>query len=278
MKLNIEKNIVINNPETQSFLADAFVPDSKEQLPLIIFVHGFKGYKDWGAWNLFCEELALAGNYVVKFNFSFNGTTLQEPDSFADLEAFGMNNYTKELSDLKCVLDYFTPKPEINSEKVILVGHSRGGGISVLTAFKDDRVTHLVTMGGVCDFKSRFARNERLKAWKKEGVMYSENKRTSQNMPLYYQFYEDFIVNEVKYNIQKAAQHLKKPYLIIHGSDDEAVSLKEANNLNKWCKTSKLLILEKANHTFGTKEPWNEIGLPSDLQLVVSKIVGFVEG
>ncbi|WP_435524823.1 hypothetical protein [Chryseobacterium indoltheticum] len=38
--------------------------------------------------------------FSVKFNFSHNGTTVEDPENFADLEAFGNNNYSKELSDL----------------------------------------------------------------------------------------------------------------------------------------------------------------------------------
>ena len=48
MKLNIERNTIIKNPKTRDFLADAFYPVSENQLPLVIFAHGYKGYKDWG--------------------------------------------------------------------------------------------------------------------------------------------------------------------------------------------------------------------------------------
>ena len=36
----------------------------------------------------------------VKFNFSHNGTTLESPSDFKDLESFGNNNFSKELYDL----------------------------------------------------------------------------------------------------------------------------------------------------------------------------------
>jgi cephalosporin-C deacetylase-like acetyl esterase len=51
MKFTVEKNIVLENPATKSFLVDAFVPEKEGKLPLVIFTHGYKGYKDWGAWN-----------------------------------------------------------------------------------------------------------------------------------------------------------------------------------------------------------------------------------
>jgi uncharacterized protein len=42
-------------------------------LPVILFVHGFKGFKDWGAFPDACEEFARVGFAVVAFNLSLNG-------------------------------------------------------------------------------------------------------------------------------------------------------------------------------------------------------------
>ena len=47
MQIIKEQNIIINNPETKSFLADCYYPESDHKLPLLIFAHGYKGYKDW---------------------------------------------------------------------------------------------------------------------------------------------------------------------------------------------------------------------------------------
>ena len=45
MKFTVEKNFVLENLATKSFLADAFIPEKEEKLPLVIFAHGYKGYK-----------------------------------------------------------------------------------------------------------------------------------------------------------------------------------------------------------------------------------------
>ena len=55
MNLISEKNIYLENKETKGFLADIFYKDIEKKLPLVVFVHGYKGYKDWGAWNLMAE-------------------------------------------------------------------------------------------------------------------------------------------------------------------------------------------------------------------------------
>ena len=276
MKLNIERNTIIKNPKTRDFLADAFYPESENQLPLVIFAHGYKGYKDWGAWNLMAQKFAEAGFFFVKFNFSHNGTTIKKPTDFADLEAFGQNNFSKEMSDYDEVLNYFCNHDKVDSEKIAIIGHSRGGGISVIKAFEDDRVKLLISLAGVSNFKYRFPTKDRFDEWKNSGVMYSENKRTHQQMPHYFQFFEDFERNEQRFDIQHAAQHLVKPFLIIQGTDDDAVKDKEAFLLNEWCKTSELLVLENANHVFGAKEPWTENQLPNDLQEATSAMIEFI--
>ncbi|MBU8882861.1 dienelactone hydrolase family protein [Kaistella sp. DKR-2] len=277
MKINIQKNIKIHNPDTKDFLADAYFPETSEKLPLVIFAHGYKGYKDWGAWDLMAEKFAKAGFFFIKFNFSHNGTTLENPTEFADLEAFGNNNFSKEMSDYDAVLNEFSKNSKIDSEKIAIIGHSRGGGISLIKAFEDDRVKILITLAGVSNFNYRFPSGERLEKWKNAGVMYSENGRTKQQMPHFYQFYEDFKMHEERFTIQHAAQNLVKPYLIIQGNDDEAVKDKEADLLHKWCKNSELFLMENTNHTFGTKEPWAYDELPEDLAKAIKKSVQFLQ-
>ncbi len=277
MSIKQEKNTIIKSIHTQDFLADAYFVESKEQLPLLIFAHGYKGYKDWGAWDLMAKKFAEAGFFFVKFNFSHNGTTLENPKTFGDLEAFGKNNFSKEMLDYQQVLSYFSQDNRVNPDQVAIMGHSRGGGISVIEAFEDDSVKALITLAGVINFSYRFPRDQRLEDWKNKGVMFSENKRTAQQMPHYYQFYEDFKENERRFTIQYAAQHLELPVLIIQGKKDEAVKENEAELLHKWCKNSELLFLENANHTFGAAEPWTESNMPEDLENATNAAVSFLK-
>ncbi len=277
MKIAVEKNIIIKNAETKDFLADAFYDETAEKLPLVIFAHGYKGYKDWGAWNLMATKFAEAGFFFVKFNFSHNGTTLENPVEFDDLEAFGNNNFSKEMSDYDEVLNYFSKHPKVDSEKIAIIGHSRGGGISVIKAFEDDRVKLLISLSGVSNFKYRFPNQDRFEDWKNSGVFYSENGRTHQQMPHYFQFFEDFEKNERRFDIQYAAQHFEKPFLIIQGTNDDAVKDKEAALLHEWAKNSELKMIENANHTFGAKEPWQENELPEDLETAAFSMIDFLK-
>ncbi len=275
MEIIKEQNIVIQNPETKDFLADAFYIKTDKKLPLVIFVHGYKGYKDWGAWNLMAEKFAEAGFYFVKFNFSYNGTTLVNPTEFDDLKAFGENNYSKELSDLGLVIDHFSKNPQVDAEKIILMGHSRGGAISIVKTCEDIRINGLITLASV-DSLDRFPKDNGLEEWKKKGVYYIENARTKQEMPHYYQFYEDFKNNEHRFDVERSMEMAKAHVLIIHGTKDEGVSVKNAEHLHVLNPNSELFLIENGNHVFGAKEPWEENVLPEDLNKVVEKCIDFL--
>ena len=276
MSLTVTENIILTNPETKSFLADSYYQKSEQKLPLIIFVHGYKGYKNWGAWDFMAKKYAEAGFFFVKFNFSHNGTTLDQQNQFADLEAFGQNNYSKEMSDLSYVIDYFSQFPEVDSDQIFLIGHSRGNGNIVIKASEDARIKALVDLAGVSDYGSRFPSKDILDQIKKVGVMYIENQRTKQQMPHYYQFFEDFENNAERFNIQSSAKKLNIPYLIIHGTADETVNVKEAENLHQWVKSSELFIIENGNHGLGSTEPWTENEMPKDLEVATEKSIEFL--
>lgn len=274
MNLVKQKNIVLKGE--REFLSDAFFPKSEKKLPLIIFVHGYKGYKDWGTWELMGEKLANAGFYFVKFNMSHNGTTIEDPNNFGDLEAFGQNNYSNELDDLETVIDHFRYQKEVDAENITLLGHSRGGGISIVKAAENQNITKLMTLASVSTL-DRFPQNEAFENWKKDGVYFIENARTKQKMPHYFQFFEDFENNKARFDIEEACKNLMIPALFIHGSDDEAVAISHSENLHRWTKNSQFKIIENAGHTFGAKEPWESNSLPKELNEAVEICIDFLE-
>jgi len=279
--MKIIKNIPLKGKHQKPILTDVHYVDNFKPKPVVIFAHGYKGFKDWGCWNLVAEKFANNGVFFIKFNFSHNGGTLEQPIDFPDLEAFGQNNFIKELDDLASVIDWISKENKFNKEadtsNITLIGHSRGGGIVALKASEDIRISKLITWAGVSDYESRFPTGEILQLWKKSGVSYIENSRTKQKMPHYYQFYESFVENRLRLNVKSAVESLKIPYLIIHGTDDETVKLNEANNLHTWCKTSEIYCVKNANHTFGGKHPWVEKTLPSHLLEIVEKSNAFVK-
>lgn len=259
------------------FLADIYLPEGAGSNPIIIFAHGFKGFKDWGVFDLVATAFAEAGFGFIKFNFAFNGTTIDNPVEFDDLEAFGNNNFTKELDDLEVILDYLTENAnllQVDLNRVYLAGHSRGGGIVILKAAEDPRIKGIASWAAVAGF-ARHITIQDIRHWREAGVFYVENSRTGQQMPLYPQLYENYYRNRNRLNILKAAERLKVPFLIIHGDEDETVPVDHAKELSKSAPDSKLVILNKANHSFGAVHPYLSDELPYDFSCVITHTISF---
>ncbi|WP_179317246.1 alpha/beta hydrolase family protein [Winogradskyella undariae] len=279
--MKIDKNIILKREGKKSILIDTFYSEEKTNQPIVIFCHGYKGFKDWGAWNLMAEHIAGEGFCFIKFNFSHNGGTVDNPIDFPDLEAFGNNNYTKELEDLNDVIDWsqehFKNNSAINTTEISLIGHSRGGGIAIIKASEDSRITKLITLASVSNFENRFGSETEIKTWKEKGVKYVQNGRTKQEMPHYIQFLEDFEANKERLHIESATKSLELPVLIIHGDKDTSVNINEAYNIYEWSKNNQLEIVENADHVFNTKHPWDKDILSEELKSVIKCITGFIK-
>jgi len=276
------KNIIVDGKHQKPIVTDVFYKETHQPKKVVIFCHGYKGFKDWGAWNLLAETFANAGFFFIKFNFSHNGGTVKKPIDFPDLEAFGNNNYTKELDDLGSVIDWISSdenfKNEVAVNDISIIGHSRGGGIVLLKASEDVRVKKVVSLAAVCDFGSRSSTIGDLENWKKTGVKYVLNGRTKQNMPHFYQFYLDFKENEERLNIQKAVTRLKIPQLIVHGDKDTSVSIDEGTKIHSWNTESKFEIIKNADHVFNVSHPFKKESMSKELEEVSTICIRFLKG
>nr|WP_298990664.1 alpha/beta fold hydrolase [uncultured Polaribacter sp.] len=279
--MKIIKNFSIEGKHQKPIVTDVFYNETHQPKKVVIFCHGYKGFKDWGAWNLMAEAFANAGFFFIKFNFSHNGGTLEQPIDFPDLEAFGNNNYTKELDDLASVIDWIFNtneyKNEVDLQQVSLIGHSRAGGIVLLKSNEDSRIKKVITLASVCDFGKRTATIGDLNQWKKEGVKYVVNGRTKQNMPHFYQFYENFIQNKERLDIKKATEQLAIPHLLIHGDSDTSVLIDEAENLQLWNPNADYKIIKKADHVFNVKHPWKQKDMSKQMEEVVDLCINFIK-
>jgi len=270
------KNKLYLGSENRTSVYDISIPD--EPKAIIIFAHGYKGFKDWGAWHL-VERFFVSNQFgFLKFNFSHNGGTPEHPIDFPDLEAFGENDYSKELFDLKkmtLLVERVLAERDLNIP-IYLIGHSRGGGMAILHAWKDKRIAKVVSWAGISDLESRFPFGEELDEWKSFKIRFVQNSRTNQSMPHDYRMYENYISNKANLDIKMACENLKQPFLQIHGDMDLAVSISEGLNIAKWTKT-RIQVIKGAGHTFQTKHPWESQQLPEDMLRVVETTLAFFE-
>lgn len=272
------RNVVFKSVHGRESLYDLIQPNSIGKKPLVIFCHGFKGYKDWGHFNPISVELVKAGFNLLKFNFTFNGGTIKDPIDFPDLEAFSENNYLKEIQDLNHIIS-LCKNGEIKIQnwngEIYLLGHSRGGGMVSFVGATNKSVSKVVSWAGISDFLKRLPNKEVLEKWKQDGVRYIMNGRTKQNMPMKFQFAEVLFNKGDELSIKKVLKQSSTPQLIIHGDNDEAVDIECARELNSWSDNSELFEIEEANHVFGGKHPWEGESLPAATAKALNKTIEF---
>ena len=266
----------------RSFEADATYQPDGHAKPVVVFVHGFKGFKDWGHFPLVADYFAGRGFVFVKLNLSHNGIVVGGTGDLEDLEAFGRNNFSIELDDIGQVIDALyepgaTPVPaaEMDLNRLCLTGHSRGGGLVLLKAAEDPRVRAVATWAGIAEIDQRWPQ-AMLDEWQRTGVLHVPNLRTGQQLPLHYQIVEDYLANRPRLDIpHNVRRKLRQPLLLIPGDEDETVPVAAAHALQQLQPNAELLNVPGATHMFGGAHPWPDEALPEPARLITERTAAF---
>ena len=226
--------------------------------PCIILVHGFKGFKDWGFGPYIAEYLAKKGFFVITFNFSHNGVG-DNLSEFTELDKFADNTFSLEINELNELISAYLKGDfcVVKNKKIGIIGHSRGGAISLLAAKKNKYVNAVATWSAVSKL-DRYSEKQKEKC-RKEGVFEVLNTRTKQVMKLNVSLLEDIEQNiNDRLNIEKAVRELNKPLLIAHGEKDLAVSFDEGEKLFEWAdkRLTEFYPIENTGHTFDIQHPF----------------------
>lgn len=242
----------------------------------IVICHGFKGFKNWGFFPYTAERLAEGAGYpVVQFNFSGCGIG-PDLENFTELDKFERNTFSKELDDLKVVLDAaeagelpgLLPRARLG-----LLGHSRGGISTIVAAGEDPRVVALVTWNAIARV-DRWSEDQK-EEWRRTGRMEILNTRTGQTMPVGVALLEDAERNAEHLDLERAAARLEVPYLIIHGEDDESVSIADGERLAAAApaEITRFERIKGGSHTFGAVHPF--AGTTEQLERAIDLSVGW---
>lgn len=274
----ITQTYTLPGSKGRNMLADLTFNDAFPNAPLLIFVHGFKGFKDWGSHHLVARYFAQNGYRFLKFNFSHNGSTPDEPHDLTDLIAFSENTFSIELDDLQYVIDWVSSGSVIPAAaSVTLIGHSMGGGISIIKAAEDKRVSRLITMASVATFRNLWPAAIEPQ-WKLAGVLYFPNKRTGVDMPVKSTLLDDLDRNPGRLNVLARAADVQQPWLIAHGTADTVVPVSHAHDLKGMQPNARLLILPNTDHVFGSSHPYLQTELPPALHELCKTALAFLSG
>lgn len=258
---------------------DLYVPgvEPGTALPVVLFLHGFKGFKDWGAFPDACEEIARDGFAVIAFNFSLNGIG-KEMNEFNEPHLFRRQTLSQDLADVGSVIEAIKSKKVISehavldTDKIGIIGHSRGGHTAVAAAAEFPEIQCLITWSSVANYLEHWS-DEVKKDWKDTGTTQIKNSRTGQILPLDKVVYEDAVENEELLMADNRVKELHIPSLFIAGRDDEAVPSASSQRLFRNCPSDdkEIRIIEQAGHTFGVSHPFNEEDYPRPFATVMDR-------
>lgn len=223
----------------------------------VVICHGFKGFAHFSFFPYVAEALAREGFRAITFDFSGSGMG-EDRENFTSRDAFTHNTYLQELDDLDAVVGDAKVKDWIEDDYG-LFGHSRGGGVAILHAWRDSSVKALVTWAAISS-TNRWT-SEVVREWRERGYIDIVNARTGDSIPLSTEILEEVEeFGETRLNIASAASRIRIPWLIVHGAEDETVPVSEGQRLAALAEgVGTMRILDGVNHSFGGKHPLAEV-------------------
>ena len=223
-----------------------------------LMVHGYKGFRQWGLWRGVAERWAEEGWDVYRMDFSHNGHVAPFSEDCLDEAAWRENRYHFEADEVTFALQKLAKE----HGKLVVMGHSRGGGMAVLGARQFQKaggsLSGVACWAPVSDVFARFPWGPALKDWEASDRLEVLNGRTGQTLVHPYAFYLDAKARETELNIESAAAALTCPVLVVHGTDDAAVGRHEGEAIATWATQGTLATVEGANHVFGMAHPWSD--------------------
>ena len=196
---------------------------------IVVLGHGVTGNKDRPLLVALAEGLAERGWPCLRLSFSGNG------DSGGQFED---SNISKEVEDLRVVLETVPQE-----KRIAYIGHSMGAAVGVLTAATGIGIQSLVTLAGMTH-TSDFVAREFGDVEPGQGCMWDED-----DCPLSQAFVDD--LNNIGSTLSAAAK-IMQPWLLIHGTADDVVPLKDSQDAYAAASCRKeLLEIPDAGHVFG---------------------------
>jgi dipeptidyl aminopeptidase/acylaminoacyl peptidase len=181
------------------------------------------------------------------------------------------------LKDIQKLLEFINDNlsDSVDLSKICLMAHSRGGLSAIAYCAQQAQIRKLITLSSVADI-SRMWGNYDLEKWKKEGIVYSKNARTAEEMPMKYSLVQDYLSHENLFNPLKAAKKIKIPWLALHGSEDQAVPISEWESLKLSQPNLVSEVIRGADHTLGGKHPWTTNQLPEQCEFAMNIVADFI--
>ena len=187
---------------------------------IVIMVHGFTSNKDRPRFLKLAEE--LNNNNFSTFRFDSTGSG-ESDEGLITIEAY--------VDDYKSAFNYVKT---LGYSNVFVMGESIAG-LNVTLGYTDE-IKAIVFWCPVTAKSTPYFNNEKVKKEIEEKGFYSRFKDNK-----YFKIPQQYIDERENINQEELLSKIKCPVLIIHGTEDNSVSIKQSEDAIKILKTSKLL-------------------------------------
>ena len=260
-------HFTIPSDEGLPIRGDLDVPDNPRAL--VVVVHGFKGFKDWGFFPWMAQRLVKHRFAVCRFNMSRSGIG-EDPETFERLDLFADDTYSIQLADLRTAVAF--AQTQVTSRPTFLLGHSRGGGVAILGAADVPMLRGVVVWSSIA--RTDRWDDETKRQWHASGSLDVMNQRTKQIMRMSPSILDDYEQNRERLDILAAASRLRVPLLAVHGGNDESVPVEEGRLVAARGSETSLVVIQRASHTYNAIHPL--VNVPFQLVLAAEVSAHFI--
>jgi pimeloyl-ACP methyl ester carboxylesterase len=227
---------------------------------VVVCIHGFKGFKDWGFWPHVASRLRDAGYGVVRFNLSHSGIGA-DLETFSEVGLFESGTYSREGDDLREVLARLAERrlpgsEDLDTSRVGLLAHSRGG-VSALavTASGESPVRSVVLWNPVSSVL--WWDEETRRRWREAGFWETVNSRTGQVFRMTTALLDDAEQNRDLLHPAVNADRLRVPVLAVVAAQDETVPPAAGRRIASAAGAlGTVREIAATGHTFGAAHPF----------------------
>lgn len=234
--------------------------------PGVILYHGFAGNRMEPSFIFVRFSRLLMANGIASVRFDFLGSGESDGD-------FEEMTFSYEIEDALDILEFFSGRPEIDRQRIFLLGLSMGGSIAgYVAASKESKGRRGSKAPDIKGLILWAAAGEMKKLVREHS---SVDKSLPPTNPLDRNGLKiglNFINDIENLEIMEVTSHYRGPGLIIHGSEDETVPSEVALEYKETLSgPTRLISIHGADHAFGAI-PWQEELFSNTLEFVLANL------
>ncbi|MDP3057783.1 MAG: alpha/beta fold hydrolase [bacterium] len=240
-----EIKIIIHNSKNQKIVGLLSYPD-KNNLPIVIIVHGFKGTKEYYPFvNNSVECFAEAGIAVLRIDCRGSG------ESEGDFKEATIGS---EAEDILTAIEFAKTHDKVDPKRIGIIGISMGAAAALFALRKKLSVKALIFWGPMFFGINYYDTPEHRKTIEEEGVFYVSQKFTGKKLTAGKELF-----NELKtLDSSPVMKLINLPTLILRGSKEEVIEISQDKKAVKLLNAD-YKIIKNGDHNFTDKNSETEL-------------------